>query len=328
MAMPDLQNRNIIVTGGAGFFGRAIVRALAARGVPPERIFVPRSQRFDLTREDQAREMYLRAFPHGSARPDATGTDVVIHAAGYVGGIAANLAEPARFFRDNMLMGLNVVEQARTTGLSERGGKIVLIGTASSYPEHAAVPFREEDLWSGYPHPSGAPYGLAKAMTGAMLAMYRAQYGLNGAYLVPINLYGPGDHFGSDRAHVVAALITRFVQAQKRQEPSVTCWGTGAPTRDFLFVDDAAEAVCRAAERLNDPQPINLGTGVETPIRVLAETIARAAGFKGHIEWDPNKPDGHARRALVTKRAGDLLGWQAETSLEAGIRQTIQSISL
>lgn len=312
----DLSRCNIIVTGGAGFFGRAIVRALQARGVANERIFVPRSRDFDLTRADHTRRMYETAL--------GGGTDIVIHAAGYVGGIAANVAEPARFFHDNMQMGLNVIEQARQTGLIERDGKIVLIGTASSYPEHAVVPFRESDLWSGYPHPSGAPYGLAKAMTGAMLAMYRAQHGLNGAYLVPINLYGPGDHFDEpSRAHVVASLIARSMHAVRSGEQVVTCWGSGTPTRDFLYVDDAAEAVCRAAERIDDPQPINIGTGVETPIRVLAEAIARATGFAGRVDWDASKPDGHARRALDTRRATDVLGWRAATSLDEGLAKTV-----
>ena len=312
---PPLAQRNILVTGGEGFLGRHIVDALRARGVPSERTFVVRHRDFDLTDAAAVDRLFRSAFP--------TGVDVVIHAAGYVGGISANIREPAKFFHDNMAMALHLIERSVRAGLALRSGRFVLVGTASSYPDAAGVPFREEDLWSGPMHPSGAPYGLAKKAAGAMLEFYRTQHGLASAYLVPINMYGPGDHFDDERAHVIPSLVSRFVRAADERQPVVTCWGTGRATRDFLFVRDAAEAIVRAAERVDDPAPINIGTSRETPVRGAAEIIARCAGFSGRLEWDASRPDGQARRAIAIDRARRLLDWSPATSLEDGLAQTV-----
>lgn len=306
----------MLITGGHGFLGSAVRRALEAKGVGGDRILSPRRAEFDLTRQAQTLCMFEAARDRWGGPPD-----VVIHAAGYVGGIAANIAEPGRFFHDNMAMGLHTIEACRVLA---PGARFVLIGTASSYPADAPVPFKEEDLWKGRPHESGASYGLAKSAAGAMLAMYRKQHGMRGAYLVPINMYGPGDHFGSERSHVIAALVSRFLQAADRGERETTCWGTGRATRDFLYVDDCAEAVLLAAESIDEPAPINLGTGRETAIREAAETIARAAGFRGEIRWDISKPDGQMRRCMDVRRAKALLRWEARTTLRAGIEATIE----
>lgn len=314
---PPWNQARVLITGGHGFLGSAVCRALAARGVDHARVFAPRSTEFDLTQQSEAIRMFESARDRFRSEPD-----VVVHAAGYVGGIAANIAEPGRFFHDNMAMGLHTIEAWRRLA---PGARFVLIGTASAYPADAPVPFREADLWKGLPHPSGAPYGLAKRAAGAMLEMYRAQHGLRGAHLVPINMYGPGDHFGSNRAHVIAALVARFVDAADRADPEVVCWGSGRATRDFLYVDDCAEAVLLAAEKIDEPSPINIGTGRETTIREAAETIAKAADFRGEIRWDQSKPDGQMRRCMDVSRAEAMLGWRAEATLERGIDATVRA---
>jgi GDP-L-fucose synthase len=305
--MLDLPSRRIVVTGGGGFLGSAVCRALAQRGCSS--VIAVRRTEFDLTDHRAAARMY------GLRRPD-----IVIHAAGAVGGIAANAAEPGRFFHDNMAMALHLIEQARIHAIE----KFILVGTMASYPADAPLPLREADLWRGYPEAALAPYGIAKRAAGEMLAAYRRQHGLRGAWLLPINLYGPGDHFDGPGAHVVAALIDRFMAAAEAGQPAITCWGTGRATREFLFVDDAAEAIIRAAERVDDPAPINLGPGRETSIADLAGLIARLSGFQGEIRWDASKPDGAARRCADAKRAKDLLEWRCTIDLETGLRRTIE----
>lgn len=316
----DWPAKRVIVTGGAGFLGAAVGRVLRARGVADERLFVPRSRDFDLTDRAMTRAMF-----------DAARPDVVIHAAARVGGIQANRDQPGRFFHDNMAMSLNVIDEARLarerrqTGAWRGPEVVVQIGSMTSYPAGAPVPFREESLWTGYPDPDIAPYGLAKLAPAAMLDAYRKQYGLPSAYLIPVNLYGPGDNIDDVRnAHVAGSLVKRFVDAQRAGAPEVVCWGTGAPTREFLYVDDAAEAVVLAAERIREPAPVNLGTGTETSIKALAEMIADLAGYRGRIAWDSSKPDGQARRCLDVKRASDMLGWRASVGLREGLRRTVE----
>jgi len=314
-----LVGKRILVTGGAGFVGRQVCRVLCERGVAEEDIFVPRRAHYDLATEADAARVYR------DARRIMDGPiDVVIHLAAEVGGIGANRKSPGRFFFANMAMALNLIEQARLDGLVDRGGTFVQVGTICSYPKFTPVPFREEDLWNGYPEETNAPYGIAKKAAGEMLAAYRRQYGLKGAYVLPVNLYGPHDNFDPENSHVIPALIRKCVEARRRGDDRIVCWGTGSPSREFLYVDDVAEAIVRAAERLEDPEPINLGSGSEVTIRDLVDLVARLSGFTGTIEWDTSKPDGQPRRCLDTSRAERLLGWRATTSLEEGLRRTIQ----
>ena len=317
--MIDLASKRIIVTGGGGFVGRQVVRVLRERGVPESNIFVPRRAHYDLSKEADAARVYRDAFRVEGAR-----ADVVIHLAAEVGGIGANRASPGRFFFANMAMALNLIEQARLDGLAERGGVFVQVGTICSYPKHTPVPFREEELWNGYPEETNAPYGIAKKAAGEMLAAYRRQYGLRSAYVLPVNLYGPHDNFDPESSHVIPALIRKCVEARRRGDEEIVCWGTGSASREFLYVDDVAEAIVLAAERVEDPVPINLGAGSEVTIRDLVGLIARLTGFTGRIAWDPSKPDGQPRRCLDTRRAAELLGWRAATPLEEGLRRTIQ----
>jgi GDP-L-fucose synthase len=303
---PSLTGKRICVTGGAGFLGRAVcarLRACAAGAV-----FVPRSREFDLTDAGAARRMLETAEP-----------EVVIHLAAEVGGIGANQRQPGRFFYANMAMGLNLIEQCRLRGVE----KLVMVGTVCAYPKHCPAPFREADLWSGFPEETNAPYGVAKRALSTMLAAYRAQYGFNGVYLVPVNLYGPGDNFDLETSHVIPALIRKFCEAVGQRLDTVTCWGTGKVSREFLYVDDAAEAIVAAAAVHNDPAPINLGTGREITIADLARKIAGLCGYSGRIEWDPSRPDGQPRRVLDTSRATALLKWCTLTSLDEGLEQTI-----
>jgi GDP-L-fucose synthase len=302
-----LHGRSIAVTGGAGFLGRVVVEHLAARtGAAP---FVPRSRDYDLRTAAGARRLMEDARP-----------DVVVHLAAVVGGIGANRDNPGRYFHDNLLMGAHVIEACRAAGV----GKVVCVGTVCSYPKHTPVPFREDDLWSGYPEETNAPYGVAKKALLVQLQAYRAQYGQRAAYVLPANLYGPGDNFDPRSSHVIPALVRKCVEARRAGADSVDVWGTGRATREFLYVDDCAEAVVRAAERIDDPEPINLGTGREISIAELAGRIARIAGFAGRLGFDPRHPDGQPRRCLDTTRARERLGWVAGTSLDDGLERTVR----
>lgn len=311
------QDHRVIVTGGGGFLGGAILQALGSRGLDAAHIYAPRSDAFDLRTAKACAHLLREAF--GGPPPT-----VVIHAAGTVGGIGATSTRPGEFFHDNAAMTLNLIEAFRTAGLIDAGARFAMVGTAASYPVDAPLPLAESSLWQGFPSDAGASYGLAKLMGLEMLDAYARQYAMRSSYLVPINIYGPRDHFDPDRSHVVAALVRRFVEAADRADPEVVCWGSGAPTRDFLFVDDAAEGIVLAAERMTEPTPINLGTGVETPIRTLAETIARAAGFTGTIRWDASKPDGAPRRVVDIARARERLGWSPRVALDEGVRRTVE----
>ena len=302
----DLAALRIVVTGGAGFVGRPLCRMLADRGCRD--VIVPRRDEYDLTREQDVQRLYHDARP-----------DVVIHLAAEVGGIGANMDNPGRFFYANLAMALHLIEHARINGI----GMFVQVGSVCAYPKHTPVPFKEDDLWNGYPEETNAPYGIAKKAALVMLDGYRRQYGLNSAYVLPVNLYGPRDHFDVRTSHVIPALIRRFIEAGERGDKSVECWGSGTISREFLYVDDAAEGVIRAAERMQEPVPINLGTGSEIRIKDLAELVARLSGFKGEFRWDTSKPDGQPRRCLDTSRAADLLGWKAEVDFEQGLRRTI-----
>ena len=307
--MLDLSSQRIVVTGGAGFLGRAVTRVLRERGVPEDRIVVPRRRDFDLTFEGDVKRLY------DTARPD-----VVIHLAAEVGGIGANMAHPGRFFYANMAMGLHLVEQARRRSLR----KFVHTGTVCAYPKHCPVPFREEDIWNGYPEETNAPYGVAKKAIFVMLDGYRREYGLASAVVVPVNLYGPGDNFNPASSHVIPALIRKCEEARLTSAPEVVCWGTGAATREFLYVDDAAEGIVRAAEVMDEPVPINLGGGIEIAIRDLVEMIAVACDYSGRIAWDTSKPDGQPRRGLDISRAKSLLGWSPTQEFETGLKTTVE----
>ncbi len=317
--MTSLQSQRIIVTGGAGFLGRHVQQVLQARGVPPRNIFVPLwdgRTGFDLTIPSECRRLYAEAFPGAKA-------DLVIHLAAEVGGIGANRANPGRYFYANMAMALHLIEQARLDGLVERGGKFVQVGTICAYPKFTPVPFREENLWNGYPEETNAPYGVAKKAAWQMLDAYRLQYAMKSAYLLPVNLYGPHDNFNPESSHVIPALIRKCVEAIARGEDRIVCWGTGAASREFLFVEDAAEGLVRAAEVMDDPTPINLGASFEITIKDLVGLIVRLTGFKGRIGWDATKPDGQPRRCLDTSRALGLLNWRARVGFEEGLRRTI-----
>jgi GDP-L-fucose synthase len=295
----------VLVTGGAGFLGTHVVRKLRGRGAT--RLFVPRSAEFDLREKGEV----IRALDW--ARPD-----IVIHLAAVVGGIGANRENPGRFFYDNAIMGLHLIEEAHRAGVP----KFVTVGTVCAYPKYTPVPFREDDLWNGYPEETNAPYGLAKKMLLVQGQAYREQYGFNSIYLLPVNLYGPGDNFSPESSHVIPALIRKVFKAKERGD-DIVAWGTGRASREFLYVEDAAEGIVLAAERYDGPQPVNLGAGREVTIRELVETIARLCQFTGEIRWDSSKPDGQPRRMLDTSRARALFGFEARTGLEEGLRRTI-----
>jgi GDP-L-fucose synthase len=295
-----------MVTGGAGFLGRAVVRRLEASGA--SNIFVPRSREYDLRTRDGV----------ASALHDAR-ADLVIHLGAVVGGIGANRENPGKFFYENAIMGIELMEQARLTGVA----KFVQIGTVCSYPKVIPVPFREDDLWSGYPEETNAPYGLAKKMLLVQGQAYRQQYGFNVIYLIPVNLYGPGDNFDPASSHVIPALVRKCVDAQLGGADHIEVWGTGSASREFLYVDDAAEGIVLAAERYDGAEPVNLGVGREITVRDLVGVIVELTGFRGSIIWDPSKPDGQPRRALDTSRARDFFGFEATTSFEDGLRRTI-----
>jgi GDP-L-fucose synthase len=295
-----------MVTGGGGFLGQAVVRRLKAAGA--DRVFVPRSRDYDL----RTRDGIDRALADG--RPE-----VVIHLAAVVGGIGANRENPGRFFYENAIMGIELMERARLAGIA----KFVTIGTVCAYPKFTPVPFHEDELWNGYPEETNAPYGLAKRMLLVQGQAYRAQYGFNAIYLLPVNLYGPGDNFDPASSHVIPALIKKCVDAVEAGADHIDVWGTGSASREFLYVDDAANGIVLAAERYDGAEPVNLGVSAEITIRDLVELIARLTGFTGELRWDPTKPDGQPRRALDTSRARAAFGFSAGTSFEEGLRRTI-----
>lgn len=313
----DWSTKRIIVTGGAGFLGQRLLESLRARGVSDSHIFVPMIEDFDLTEKEACIRLYRDAFPGHKA-------DVVIHLAAEVGGIGANLKNPGRYFYANMAMALHLIEQARVDGMAERGGKFVQVGTICAYPKFTPVPFREEELWNGYPEETNAPYGVAKKAAWQMLDAYKLQYNMHGVYLLPVNLYGPNDNFHLESSHVIPALIRKCIEAKDRGDEKVVCWGTGSASREFLYVEDAAEGIIRATEVMDDPTPINLGASFEITIKDLVELIVKLTGFEGAIEWDSTKPDGQPRRCLDTSRAKKLLNWQAAVGFEEGLKRTIE----
>ena len=294
------------VTGGAGFLGRQVVSRLESEGCAE--VIVPRSSRHDLRDRSAVDSLIAESRP-----------DLVIHLAARVGGIGANRRQPGTFFHDNLLMGVNVLEAARRFGVP----KTVMVGTICSYPMLTPVPFREEDLWNGYPEPTNAPYGIAKKALLVMLDAYRREFGLRGIYLMPVNLYGPFDNFDPEDSHVIPALIRKCVEARRSGASTISCWGTGAATREFLYVEDCADAIVRAAASYEGDLPMNIGSGQEISIRDLARMVARLCGFGGEIVWDRSRPDGQPRRRLDTSRAKEALGWSASTALEEGLRRTI-----
>ena len=306
--MLDLKSERIIVTGGAGFLGRVVRQKLLERGVPDEAIFVPRRAEYELTQLADVERMF------GDA--DAT---VMIHLAAEVGGIGANQDHPGRFFYANLAMGMHLVEESRKYGIKQ----FVQTGTVCAYPKHAEVPFREDDLWSGFPEETNAPYGIAKKSLFVMLDAYHQEYGMKSAVVVPVNLYGPNDNFDMRTSHVIPALIRKCVEARDHRDPELVIWGTGTASREFLYVDDAAEGILCAAEHVEEPIPINLGTGHEVMIKDLVETIVELTGFDGRIVWDKSKPDGQPRRCLDTSRAREMMGWKADVALRDGLKRTI-----
>lgn len=299
-------DNRFVVTGGSGFLGSAVVRAMQARGARD--IIVPRSASYDL----RDHEAVLRLL--NDAKPD-----VIIHMAAVVGGIGANREHPAEFLYDNLMMGTQLLHEAWRAGV----GKFVTIGTVCAYPKFTPVPFHEDDIWNGYPEETNAPYGLAKKMLLVQGQAYRQQYGFDSIYLLPTNLYGPGDNFDPRSSHVIPALIRKFIEAKERGDSEVVAWGTGVATREFLYVDDAAEGIVLAAERYEKPDPVNLGSAFEISIRDLTHLIGEMTGFTGEVVWDATKPDGQPRRKLDTSRAEAEFGFKSATTFEDGLRRTI-----
>jgi GDP-L-fucose synthase len=308
MSASPWHSRRICVTGGAGFLGSHIIERLLAEGATREQIFVPLIEDYDLTREADVVRLYDQARP-----------DLVIHLAAEVGGIGANREKPGRFFYANMVMGLHLIEHARQRGIR----KFVQVGTICAYPKFTPVPFREENLWNGYPEETNAPYGIAKKALLVMCQAYRAQYGLNAIYLLPVNLYGPRDNFDLETSHVIPAMIRKFAEAQESGAREVVLWGDGSPTREFLYVADAAEGIVTAAARYDGVEPVNLGNGREIVIKDLADMVAREIGYIGRVVWDTTQPNGQPRRCLDVTRAKELFGFTARTPFEEGLRQTI-----
>jgi GDP-L-fucose synthase len=303
----SLAGKRVLVTGGAGFLGAPVCRLLSERGA--REVVVPRRVEHDLTDARAVATLFERSPP-----------DVVLHLAAEVGGIGANRDNPGRFFYANMAMGLNLVEQARRSGVQ----KFVQVGTVCSYPKFTPVPFSEASLWDGYPEETNAPYGIAKKALLVMLGAYREQYDFPGIFLMPTNLYGPRDNFDPRSSHVIPALIRKCEEARLLGEQSISCWGTGSASREFLYVDDCAEAIVAATERYDSPEPVNIGVGKEITIRDLVELIAQATDFNGEIRWDTSKPDGQPRRVLDTTRAREEIGFQALTSFADGMRATVE----
>jgi GDP-L-fucose synthase len=308
-SMITLTDKRIVVTGGTGFLGRFVRQELARIGVGEDRLLIPRRQEYDLTRESAVEAMYRDLRP-----------DVVIHLAAEVGGIGANREQPGRFFYANMAMGLHLIEHARRTNLE----KFVQVGTICAYPKFTPVPFKEDDLWEGYPEETNAPYGVAKKALLVMLQAYRQQYGLNGIYLLPVNLYGPGDNFNLQTSHVIPALIRKFMEARQQGKQQVVVWGTGQASREFFYVEDCARAIVMATQFYDEPKPVNLGAGFEITIRELAERIARLCGYHGEILWDTTRPDGQPRRCLDVSRAKEQFGFEAKMDFDQGLQKTIE----
>lgn len=300
----------ILVTGGAGFLGSHLVERL--RAVPGNVVFAPTVEEFDLLVPDDVDMLLELARPH-----------VVIHLAAKVGGIGANRLHPGSFFRDNALMGIHLIEACRTHRGAAELRKFVQLGTVCAYPKFAPVPFREEDLWNGYPEETNAPYGIAKKALLVMLQGYRQEFGFPGVFLLPVNLYGPRDNFDLVSSHVIPAMLRKFLEAKERGDAAVTLWGDGTPTREFLYVEDAAEGIAAAAERYEGADPVNLGSGEEISMKDLAATIRDLTGFGGDVVWDASQPNGQPRRKLDTSRALERFGWKATTPLAAGLRKTL-----
>ncbi len=305
--MLSLNDKKILVTGGAGFLGTRIVAHLIAHGAQKENIVIPRSREYDLRRQDVCEIV-------------AKGMDVVIHASATVGGIGFNKEHPGTTFYDNAAMALNIVDASYRAGVK----KFVGIGTVCSYPKFAPIPFKEEDIWNGYPEETNAPYGLAKKIMLNEGRAYHDEYGFNAIHLLTVNLYGPGDNFDPASSHVIPALIKKVAEAKKANAPFIEAWGTGSPTREFLYVEDAAEGIVLATEKYDKPEPVNLGSGMEISIKALTELICRLMDYRGEIRWDPTKPDGHPRRALDVSRAENEFGFRASTSFEEGLKKVIE----
>ncbi len=301
------KNRRVCVTGGAGFLGSFITARLRERGATE--IFIPTIEKYDLVDPNSIRRMLSDSRP-----------DVIIHLAAQVGGIGANREHPAEFFYNNLMMGVQLMHQAWQTGVE----KFVAIGTVCAYPKFTPVPFREDDIWNGYPEETNAPYGLAKKMLLVQAQAYRQQYGYNAIFLLPVNLYGLRDNFHLESSHVIPALIRKCIEAQEAGQQDLVVWGDGSPTREFVYVEDAAEGIVLASERYNDPDPVNIGSGYEISIKDLAMLIARLSGFEGRLVWDTSKPNGQPRRGLDTRRASERFGFKAQVDFEEGLRRTIE----
>jgi len=306
--MDSFAHKRIVLTGGGGFLGRFVLDGLERRGA--REVFVPRSRDYDLRNREDVKRLY------DDARPQ-----ILIHLAAVVGGIAANRSNPGRFFYENMAMGLHVIDEARRYGRLE---KLVIVGTTCSYPKHAATPFREEEFWNGYPEETNAPYGIAKKALLIMADGYRQQYGLKTIYLIPANLYGPGDSFDLEQSHVIPALIRKFIDARSNGYTTVEVWGTGDATREFLYVEDAAEAINLATARYSHHDPVNLGTGRDIRISELVDEIRELVGYRGEIVWNSSKPDGQPRRRLDVTKAEEEFGFRAQTDLKTGLAKTIE----
>lgn len=300
-------DKKVLVTGGGGFLGRSVVKLLKAKGC--RHVFVPRQTDYDLRETDAVKRVFKDSGP-----------DIVLHLAAVVGGIGANQRHPGKFFYDNIMMGIPLMEEARRRGV----GKFVAIGTICAYPKLTKVPFKEDDLWNGYPEETNAPYGLAKKMLLVQSQAYRQEYGFNAIFLLPVNLYGPEDNFSDDSSHVIPALIKKCVAAKASGASSINVWGTGRATREFLYVEDAARAIVLAAEKYDSAEPVNIGANREISIKDLAGLIVRLTGFQGKIVWDRSKPDGQPRRKLDTSRAQQAFGFKARVSLEKGLQRTVR----
>ncbi len=304
--LADVLAKRVVVTGGTGFLGSRLLACMRERGC---RDVVALGRRdYDLVRAEEIQRMYETLRPQ-----------VVVHLAAVVGGIGANLAHPGRFFYENAIMGIELMEKGRLAGVE----KFVAVGTICAYPKYTPVPFREKDLWNGYPEETNAPYGLAKKMMLVQAQAYRQEYGFNAVFLLPVNLYGPGDNFDPESSHVIPALIRKCVEARESGAPEIVVWGDGSPTREFLYVDDAALAIALAAERYDGPDPVNIGSGTEISIRDLAHLIAEETGFKGRVAWDTTKPNGQPRRRLDVSQAEALFGFRAKTAFREGLRETV-----